>query len=174
MSFLDSRMSSLQVVLSGKCADHERHAWTTCCSCRQSPDEARSRDGSFDRWDVEQAFSLGWKMHHAHSLSRIAESQAVWCDVLNDKCGRHIVDHTHWCCKGISRCRCHVLDHWRELRAGTEGARVTYSVTGAGAAEERAGAGAKYSITGADSSNITGCAGTAYSVTEVGRSRQQD
>ena len=69
-SFLDSRMSSLRFVLPGKCADHGRRAWTTCCSSRQSPDEARLRDGSFDRWDVDQAFSVEWKMNHAHALSK--------------------------------------------------------------------------------------------------------
>ena len=28
-------------------------------------------------WDIVQGISAGWKMHHAYSLSSIAESQAV-------------------------------------------------------------------------------------------------
>ena len=36
-------------------------AWTKCCSSQQSPDEARLRDGNFDRWDVDQVISVEWK-----------------------------------------------------------------------------------------------------------------
>ena len=70
-------MSILQVVLSGKCVVHTHLAWTKCCSSQQSPDEAKFRDGSFDRWDVDQAISVEWKMHHAYALSKIVESQVV-------------------------------------------------------------------------------------------------
>ena len=63
-------MSNLQVVLSGKCAAHKRHAWTTCCSNPRSTDEAMLRDGNFDRWYVNRAFSVGWRMHHVYALSQ--------------------------------------------------------------------------------------------------------
>ena len=52
-------------------------AWTTCCSNQQNPSEATFRDGSFDHSVSSQVFSVGWRMHHVFSLSRIAESQAV-------------------------------------------------------------------------------------------------
>ena len=51
--------------------------WTTCCSNQQNPGAATFRDGNFGRWDVDQGIPAGWKMHHAYSLSSIAESQAV-------------------------------------------------------------------------------------------------
>ena len=70
-------MSIPRVVLSGKCAAHALFAWTTCCSNQQSPNEARLRDGSFDRWDVDQGISAGWKMHRVCSLSKNVESQVV-------------------------------------------------------------------------------------------------
>ena len=38
---------------------------------------ARFRDGNFDRWDVDQAISVEWKMHHAYALSKSVESQGV-------------------------------------------------------------------------------------------------
>ena len=47
---------------------------TKCCSSRQSPDEARFRDGNFDRWDVDQAFSVGWRVDHAYALSKSVEN----------------------------------------------------------------------------------------------------
>ena len=55
-SFLESRMSNLQVVLTGKCADQRRRAWTTCYSNQRCPDDAICRDGNFDLWDVDQVF----------------------------------------------------------------------------------------------------------------------
>ena len=57
-------MRIARVVLSGKYAAHALVAWTTCCSNQQSPNKAKSRDGSFDRWDVDQVISTGWQMHH--------------------------------------------------------------------------------------------------------------
>ena len=39
--------------------------------------EARFRDGTFDRWHVDQGISAGWKMHPVCSLSKNVESQAV-------------------------------------------------------------------------------------------------
>ena len=69
-------MSILQVVLSGKCVVHTHLAWTKCCS-NQRLDEARFRDGNFDQWDVDQAFSVGWRMHHAYELSKSVENQVV-------------------------------------------------------------------------------------------------
>ena len=70
-------MSILQVVLSGKCAAHTHLAWTTCCSNQQSPNEARFRDGSFDRWNVDQGIPVEWRMHHAYSLSKNVENLVV-------------------------------------------------------------------------------------------------
>ena len=70
-------MSNLQVVLQGKCAAHRRRAWTTCCSNPRSPGEAMIRDGNFDRWDVNRAFSVGWRMHHANALSKNGENPVV-------------------------------------------------------------------------------------------------
>ena len=52
-------------------------SWTTCCSNQQSPNETTFRDDSFDQSVSSQMFSVGWRMHHAYSLSRIAESKAV-------------------------------------------------------------------------------------------------
>ena len=49
-------MKNLQVVLQGKCADHSRRAWTTCCPNRRNPGGAMSHDGSFDRLVSSQAF----------------------------------------------------------------------------------------------------------------------
>ena len=71
-----SRMSNLQVV-QGKCADHRRRAGTTCCSNPRSPDEAMFRDGNFDLWGVNQAFSVEWKMLHAYALSKSGENPLV-------------------------------------------------------------------------------------------------
>ena len=45
-----------RVVLSRKYAVHAQFAWSTCCSNQQSLNEARFRDGSVDRWDVDQGF----------------------------------------------------------------------------------------------------------------------
>ena len=70
-------MSILQVVLSGKRAVHTHLAWTTCCSNPRNPDEAMFRDGNFDRWDVNRAFSVGWRMHHAFALSENGENPVV-------------------------------------------------------------------------------------------------
>ena len=39
--------------------------------------EARLRDGSFDRCDVDQGIFVEWKMHHADALSKNVESQVV-------------------------------------------------------------------------------------------------
>ena len=50
---------------------------TKCCASRRSPEEAMFRDGNFDRWDVDQAFSVGWRMHHAHALSKNGENLVV-------------------------------------------------------------------------------------------------
>ena len=61
-------MSNLQVVLSGKCAAHKRHAWTTCSNPR-SPDDSMFHDGSFERLVSNQVFTVGWIMHHAYVLS---------------------------------------------------------------------------------------------------------
>ena len=75
-------MSILQVVLSGRCVAQTHLAWTKCCS-QQSPDEARFRDGNFDRWDVDQAISVEWKMHHmlVHFLK---ELRAKWFEKSTD------------------------------------------------------------------------------------------
>ena len=43
----------------------------------RNPDEATFRDGSFDRWDVNKAFSVGWRMHHAYALSKNVENPVV-------------------------------------------------------------------------------------------------
>ena len=67
-----------RVVLWMKCVARTYFAWATCWSNQQNPGAATFRDGGFDRWDADQGISAGWKMHHASSLSRIAESQAVW------------------------------------------------------------------------------------------------
>ena len=48
--------NNLQVVLQGKCADQSRRAWPTCGSNRRNPDEARFRDGNFDRLDAGREF----------------------------------------------------------------------------------------------------------------------
>ena len=74
---LDSRVSMPLVVLSGNCAAHALFTWTACCSNQSSPNEARFRDGSFDRWDVDQAFSVGWRVHHAFALSKSVENHVV-------------------------------------------------------------------------------------------------
>ena len=69
-------MSIQQVVLFRKwVAPHL--AWTKCCSSQQSPDEARFHDGNFDRWDVDQAFPVEWKMHHAYAPSKSVANQVV-------------------------------------------------------------------------------------------------
>ena len=60
-----------------KCVARTHFAWTTFCSNQHNPGEATFRDGSFDHVVSSQVFSAEWKMHHAYSLSRIAESQAV-------------------------------------------------------------------------------------------------
>ena len=73
-------MSIQQVVLSGECAPHTPFVWSTCCSNQQSPNEARFRDGSFDRWYDDQGISVEWKMRHACALSKIVESQVV-CEI---------------------------------------------------------------------------------------------
>ena len=77
MRLLDSRTSIPRVVLSGKCAALTPFAWTKCSSSRRSPDEARFRDGSFDRWDVDQGIFVEWKLHHACALSKNVETQVV-------------------------------------------------------------------------------------------------
>ena len=61
-----------------KCVARTHFAWTTCVFNQQNPGDATFRDGSIDHLVSSQAFSTGWRMHHAYSLSRIAESQAVW------------------------------------------------------------------------------------------------
>ena len=32
------------------------------------PDEAKFHDGNFDRWDVDQEFFVGCRLHHAYAL----------------------------------------------------------------------------------------------------------
>ena len=66
-------MSVMQLVLSGKCVVQTHFAWTKCWSSQQSPDEARFHDGNFDRWDVYQACSVGWR----NSLSKSVENPVV-------------------------------------------------------------------------------------------------
>ena len=70
-------MSIPRVVLSEKCAAHTPFAWTKCCSNQQNPDEAMFHDGNYDHLVSSQVFSVGWRMHHAYSLSKNVESQVV-------------------------------------------------------------------------------------------------
>ena len=61
-----------------KCVARTYFSWNVCCSNQQNPGAATFRDGSFDRWDVDQGFCEERKRRRACSLSRIAESQVVW------------------------------------------------------------------------------------------------
>ena len=62
---------------------HHGNAWfiRTLLSPRvapiNSPNEAKFRDGSFDRWDVDQGISVEWKMHNVYALPKNVESQVV-------------------------------------------------------------------------------------------------
>ena len=51
----------ISIVILTKCVARTHFAWTTCCSNQQNPGEATFRDGSFDRWDVDEGISAGWK-----------------------------------------------------------------------------------------------------------------
>ena len=72
-SLLESCVTTLEIVLEG--TDHRRRAWTTCCSNPRSPDEAMYREGNFDRWDVDQSFSVDWKMTMPMHFPKAARTQ---------------------------------------------------------------------------------------------------
>ena len=76
-SFFGSRMNNLQLVLGGKCADHGRLAWTKCSSSRRSPDEAMFHDDNADHSVSSRVFFVGWRMHHAYSLSKSVENPVM-------------------------------------------------------------------------------------------------
>ena len=52
-------------------------AETSHYSSQRSPDEAKFRDGNFDRWDVDQGISVEWKMRHSYAPSKNVENQVV-------------------------------------------------------------------------------------------------
>ena len=78
-----------RVVLLLKCVARTYFAWTMCCSNQQNPGAATLRDGSFDRWDVDQGISAGWKctmlVHFPRTLrARWFEKSADVCPMVRN------------------------------------------------------------------------------------------
>ena len=74
----ERRIQNSQVVPWGERSRCNKLDWTICCSDQQNVNVATFHDGNFDHLVWGQEFCVGWRKHHAYSLSRNVESPVVW------------------------------------------------------------------------------------------------